>query len=182
MSASSNNRPSDEFVRALTENQTALLGYCQASLGHGDEAKEAHQRTNIVLWKKCGDWDEKTEFVRWAISVAKFQVLGVIRDRNRERERYVFDSDVVELMVDESQEAARERSGFEEVEALNACLARLSDKNREVLSAYYTQGFSMQEVAERFDKGLSAAKVMLLRLRRKLGECIEKKMAEEGTA
>ena len=171
------NNPSEKFVRALTESQTAIRGYCQASLGHGDEAKEAHQRTNIVLWKKCGDWNENTEFVHWAIGVAKFQVLGVIRDRTRERERYVFDSDVVELMADESQETAKAASSSDEMEALKACLAQLSEKNREILSAYYAQGCSMQEVADRFDKGLSAVKVMLLRLRRKLGDCIEQKMA-----
>jgi len=75
--------PDDEFVRALTESQTALRGYCRASLGHGEEAKEALQRTNIVLWKKSGDWDRGTEFLKWAVAVAKFEVLGVIRDRQR---------------------------------------------------------------------------------------------------
>jgi DNA-directed RNA polymerase specialized sigma24 family protein len=72
--------PSEAFIRALTESQSALRGYCQASLGHGEEAKEALQRTSIVLWRKCNDWDCKTEFLRWAISVAKYEVLGVIRD------------------------------------------------------------------------------------------------------
>ena len=34
----------------MLDAKTAL--YCQASLGHGEEAKEALQRTSIVLWKK----------------------------------------------------------------------------------------------------------------------------------
>ena len=45
----------DAFVTALTANQSALRGYCQVALGHVDEAKEALQRTNVVLWKKCHD-------------------------------------------------------------------------------------------------------------------------------
>ncbi|MEM7599956.1 MAG: sigma-70 family RNA polymerase sigma factor, partial [Verrucomicrobiota bacterium] len=166
----------------LTESQTALRGYCRASLGHGEEAAEALQRTNIILWKKNGDWDRSTEFMKWAVAVAKFEVLGVIRDRNRERERYVFDSDVVEMMAEESQVDTHQASQSEATDALEACLSRLSEKNREVLSAYYSQGYSVKEVADRFGKGLSSVKVMLLRLRRKLGECIEQKMTGEGAA
>ena len=43
------NNPSDAFIRALTDIQTALRGYCQASLGHSEEAKEALQRTSAVF-------------------------------------------------------------------------------------------------------------------------------------
>ncbi len=99
-----NHIPSEAFILALTASQTALRGYCQASLGHGEEAKEALQRTSIVLWKKCENWNPETDFLRWAISVAKFEVLGVIRDRKRDKKRIVFATDVVELMVDEASE------------------------------------------------------------------------------
>jgi DNA-directed RNA polymerase specialized sigma24 family protein len=57
-------QPTELFIRALTEAQTVLRGYCLASLGHGDEAKEALQRTSITLWRKCGDWDPSTDFLR----------------------------------------------------------------------------------------------------------------------
>ncbi len=172
--------PSDAFVRALTQSQTTLRGYCQASLGHGEEAKEALQRTSIVLFKKSADWDPDTEFLRWAISVAKFEVLGVIRDRQRERHRYVFDSDVVEQMVDDAEHTVA--SSDYRSEALETCLAKLSAKNRELLSAYYAQGESIQEIATSANRGLSAIKVMLLRLRRRLGECIESQLAKGEVA
>jgi RNA polymerase sigma-70 factor, ECF subfamily len=95
-------QPGEAFIRALTESQPALRGYCMASLGPGDEAMEALQRTSITLWRKCGEWNPDTEFLRWAISVAKFEVLGVVRDRNRRQARFVFDPDVVELMSEEA--------------------------------------------------------------------------------
>lgn len=175
-SQSSQSGPSNAFVRALTESQTALRGYCQASLGHGEEAKEALQRTSIVLFKKSSDWDPDTEFLRWAISVAKFEVLGVIRDRQRERARYIFDSDIVKKMVDEAEDNVA--SSDHRSEALEACLAKLSAKNRNLLSAYYAQGESIQEIATSANRGLSAVKVMLMRLRRRLGECIETQLAK----
>jgi RNA polymerase sigma-70 factor, ECF subfamily len=179
MSESTSNQPSETFIRALTESQTALRGYCQASLGHGEEAKEAQQRTSIVLWRKCHQWDPNTEFLRWALTVAKFEVLGVLRDRNRERERFVFDSDIVELMVDEASETDHELSDQEE--ALEVCLQKLSEPNRLLLSSYYADRQSIQEISQACGKGISAVKVMLLRLRQKLGECITGQLTKEPT-
>jgi RNA polymerase sigma-70 factor (ECF subfamily) len=177
MSTSASNHPSEAFIRALTESQPALRGYCQASLGYGEEAKEALQRTSIVLWRKCGNWDPATDFMRWAVSVAKYEVLGVVRDRNRQQARFIFDPDVVELMTDEAAHTVSPKA-----EALEACLGKLSDPNLKVLTAHYVHGHSIQEISASCGKGASAVKVMLLRLRGKLRECIEGRLAKGGAA
>lgn len=170
-------QPNESFIRALTEAQAALRGYCHASLGHGDESKEALQRTCITLWRKCGDWDPDTDFMRWAVSVAKFEVLGVVRDRKRQNARFVFDPDVVELMTDEAAHTPSPAA-----EALEICLGKLSAPNREALTAHYVRGHSIQEIAVSCGKQAGAVKVMLLRLRGKLRECIEGRMAKGGAA
>lgn len=169
--------PTESFIRALTEAQSALRGYCHAALGQRDEANEAVQRTNITLWRKCGDWDASSNFLPWAITVAKYEVLGVLRDRNRQHTRFVFDPDVVEMMADEAAHTTSPRT-----EALENCLGRLSGPNREVLTAHYVHGNSIQEIASTYGKGTSAIKVMLLRLRHKLRECIEGRMEKGGVA
>lgn len=172
--------PTDEFIRALTEAQSALRGYCHASLGQSDEAKEAVQRANITLWRKCGNWDRSTDFLPWAITVAKFEVLGVLRDRQRREARFVFDPDVVELMVDESATAFSTNSV--RAEALEHCLGKLSDANRAVLTSYYVHGQSIGEISASQGKANSALKIMLLRLRGKLRECIENQRTKGGMA
>ena len=132
----------------------------------------------LCCGKKCQDWNPETEFLRWSISVAKFEVLGVIRDRKRDQKRFVFDSAVVELMADEASETVTLIS--DRAEALEECLELLSDRNRQTLSAYYVHGHSIQDVAAMQGKGISALKVILLRLRRKLGECVEGRLANGG--
>ncbi len=180
MSDSHTIQPNEAFIRALTESQSALRGYCQASLGHSEEAKEALQRTCIVLWRKCGIWDAETDFLRWAFSVAKFEVLGVMRDRQRSQRSFVFDPDVVELMSDEASKC--ESAESPRAEALGHCLGKLSGSNRSVLTAHYVHGHSIEKMSTTFGKGASALKVMLLRLRRKLRECIEGQVAKGGAS
>jgi RNA polymerase sigma-70 factor (ECF subfamily) len=174
------NQPTESFIRALTESQSALRGYCHASLGQSEEAKEAVQRTNITLWRKCDQWNPDTSFLPWAITVAKFEVLGVIRDRQRLHSRYVFDPDVVEMMSDEASLQASGSSARAEV--LEHCLRKLSGTNRQAIADYYLHGHSIQQIATTSGKGNSAVKVMLLRLRGKLRECIESRMPKGGEA
>jgi len=175
-----NPRFDENFVDVLTKSQTALKGYCYAALGRGHEANEALQRTNLVLWRKCEDWDPDTEFLRWAIRVAKFEVLGVIRDQKRESHRYIFDTDVVEKMVDEMAETTVFEAVSEQTAALESCLSKLIPQHRNILSSYYTRGHSIQEIAEMENRGLSSIKVLLLRLRRGLKRCIEGQLAKGG--
>lgn len=178
MHPSPDNQPTEGFIRALTEAQSALRGYCHASLGHGEEAKEAVQRANITLWRKCGQWDPETDFQPWAISVAKFEVLGVIRDRQRRQARFVFDPDVVELMSTEASHHADEGTG--RGEALERCLGKLSEANRRTITEYYTRGLSIGDLAGESGKSPGAVKVILLRLRAKLRECIEGQLNRGG--
>jgi len=180
MPTSPDHLPTEEFIRALTDAQSALRGYCRASLGPCDEAKEAVQRTNITLWRKCGNWDSSTDFLPWAITVAKFEVLGVLRDRQRREARFVFDPDVVEFMIDESAQTVSANSA--RAEALEHCLGKLSDSNRAVLTSYYVHGRSIGEISALQGKASSALKVMLLRLRGKLRECIENRQTRGGMA
>jgi RNA polymerase sigma-70 factor (ECF subfamily) len=167
--------PHDDFIRELTQSQTALRGFCQASLGCVEDAKDALQRTNVVLLKKASTWDPSTPFLKWAITVARYEVLATIRDR--QRERLVFDPDLIELM---SEEAGPETEHFEaRRDALQGCLAKLRKEHVDILSSHYSLGCSVREIATAKDMGLSAVKVLMLRLRQTLASCIELQMARE---
>lgn len=172
--------PDGAFVSALTSLQPRLRGYCQAALGHGEESAEAVQRTNITLWKKSSEWDLEQDFSRWAISIARYEVLGVIRDRQRTNLRYVFDSDVAEQMIDEASE--RVTTSSDRQDALERCLSKVSSKNRDLLSAYFVRGETLQEIAKGTGRGLSALKVAMMRLRRSLRSCIETQISKEASA
>lgn len=98
----------------------------------------------------------------------------------RREARFVFDPDVVELMVDESARVTS--SGSYRAEALEHCLSKMSEHNRTALTSHYVHGNSLGEMARSFGKGTGAIKVMLLRLRGKLRECIEGRISKGGIA
>lgn len=165
--------PNDRFITAFTESQSALRGFCVASIGNPEDSRDVFQKTCLVLWKKSGDWDRDTSFLKWAFAVARFEILAHIRDRSRDR--LVFDDDVVLAMCGTSERLAESQSV--RIDALEICLSKLKPEHREALTAHYAKGFNLKEIAESQNRGLSAIKVMMMRLRQSLGKCIQNQLA-----
>ena len=171
-----NEPPGDIFIQQLTEHQPALQGYVLASLRDPHESKDVLQRTNMVLWRKAHAWDPTTKFLPWAFAVARFEVLAFIRDR--QRDRHVFDPDVVELMSETSEVVLEHQT--ERHDALQMCLGRLKDKDRKLLSAHYVAGETLREIAEAAGRKAGAVRIQVMRLRQALAECITRRLNTKG--
>jgi RNA polymerase sigma-70 factor (ECF subfamily) len=160
------------FIAALTRHQPALEAFCHAQLANRQDAQEALQATCVKLWEKAAEWDAATEFLPWAFAVARFTVLSIVRDRMRDR--LVFDGDVVLAMAQETETMAVE---FEERrEALGNCMQRLKAEQRGILHAHYLTGRTVREIANSTQRSESAVKMILLRLREQLSECIQRQI------
>ncbi len=172
----SNCPPDAAFVQALTESQTALRAYCEAALGHCEEAKDAWQKANMVLWRKAGEWNPQTRFLSWALAVARYEVLAVVRDR--QRERLMFDDDVVRLMADAALKHAESHDSRRE--ALHLCLETLQKRHRDMLTAHYVLGHGQSVIASVNGMTVGAVKVLMLRVRRTLADCIVRRTDQQS--
>ena len=149
-----------------------MEAFCHAQLASRHDAQEALQATSVKLWEKAADWNTSTEFLPWAFAVARFTVLSMVRDRKRDR--LVFDEDVVLAMAQEAETMAVE---FEERrEALGNCMQRLKAEQRGILHAHYLTGRTVREIANSTQRSESAVKMILLRLREQLSECIQRQL------
>ena len=173
MSADAHEAATEVFVKNITEHQNRLFGYIFSLLGDDTRASDVLQETNLVLWRKKEDYRPGAPFLPWAFGIARMQVLAHLRDKSRER--CLLDAELVKLV---SVEAEQQASEFDSVcAALKHCMSELSTEHREMIRERYFKSASVQQVAETFDRGVSAVKVTLMRLRRKLGECVHRRMA-----
>lgn len=78
-------KPDEAFVQLLTAEQLRLLHYIAKLLGDPNEAQNVLQETNLVLWRKSGEFQAGTNFSAWAHNVAYWQVRAFVRDRQRDR-------------------------------------------------------------------------------------------------
>ena len=173
--SNSTEAPDARFITAFTEAQSSLRGFCVSSVGNPEDAKDVFQKTCLVLWKKSGDWDPETPFLRWAFAVARYEVLAYVRDSARDR--LVFDEDVVRAMTGTTERIVEAQP--ERIDALEQCLTNLKPEHRGLLSDFYVHGYTMKEISQRQNRGLSAVKVMMMRLRQTLAACIEQQLAQQ---
>lgn len=167
---------SEHFVRQLTENQNRLYGYVYSLLGDHTRAADVVQETNLVLWRKIDEFDVARPFLPWAFAIARYQVLAHLRDHKRDR--LLLDAELAESL---SGEAERQAAQIDSVrDALRPCLQQLTEANRNLIRDRYQRGLAIVDLASTLDRSVSAVKVALLRIRRQLAECVQKRLAAEG--
>lgn len=165
----------ETFVRQLTENQNRLYAYVYSLLADHNRASDVLQETNVVLWRKINDFQSSKPFLPWAFAVARFQVLAHLRDRKRDR--ILLDENLAEVISVEAEEKAELFNVPRET--LAQCVETLAPASRELIQLRYMKHLSVREVAESVERTVSATKVSLMRIRRTLADCIERRLGAE---
>jgi RNA polymerase sigma-70 factor (ECF subfamily) len=163
----------DVFIRRLTECQNRLYAYILSLLPDPELARDVLQETNVVLWRKADQFQEGTSFPAWACKVAYFEVLGA--RRKLRRERLLFDEATLALVADEVEK--RLRSLDDRSVALEECLQKLDQRQRQRLIDRYGPGGSLEFAAEKAGQTRGSLSVALHRIRHLLMQCIDAKIA-----
>ena len=168
----------EEFVAQLTANQNRLFGYIFSLLGDQTRAADVLQETNLVLWRKMSEFHPDKPFLPWAFAFARFQVMAHLRDRSRDR--MLLDEGLVAKMAGEVAEASAELDDVRG--ALRKCIEGLATQHQKMVRLRYFEQRSVADVASAMDRTATAIKVAMLRVRKKLSDCIEQKLAGEGNS
>ena len=77
--------------------------------------------------------------------------------------------ETVAEQIEEESEALETERNFR---LLEGCIEKLPDTLREVVEARYREGGSLITVAQRFERSTNAVKLLLIRARRALFDCV----------
>ena len=157
------------FVLEIIGAQGRLYAYILSLLLDRDRAHDVLQQTNLILLEKESEFQWGTNFGAWACSVAFYEVLS--ERRSRSRDRHLFNDDLLALIAVDAE--AESLSVDQRREALEKCLQTLTRPQRNLLTARYGPGGSVEGMAEALKKTPGAVSAMLHRIRAKLAKCIE---------
>lgn len=167
-------RSDEAFVLLLSEVQPVLRGYLGNLLPVRSDVDDVLQETNLVLWKKRGEYDSKRSFRPWACRFAYFQVLSHLKKMTRKNDRS-FDPEVLEAIAGEAETQV---DGFESrTDALQGCLKKLPRKHQLLLDDRYRGDTAVSAMAEMAGKSADAISMKLFRIRKSLKDCIERSLA-----
>ncbi len=169
----------EEFVALYTRHETGLRAFVRTLAPTWDDVDEIMQNTSLVLWRKFDVFEPGSSFASWACTVARFEALK--HRRRAARDRIVLAEDVVEKLADEAADDVAHEAVGPRRRALDSCLGKLPAEQRQLLAAAYAPGRQINEVAEELGKTATAFYKALNRIRGRLLQCIERRLASDSS-
>jgi len=161
------------FLSEFLPAEPLLRSYLLAATGDMHAADDLLQQVSIVLWEKIDQYDEGRPFRAWALGIARLEVLKWRQRLGRSRE--ALSSDTLAALADTAADTAAEID--ERLVFLRRCVEGIRGKTREILRLRYWQRLPIQQVASQVGKSVAAIEMVLVRARRSLRECVERRLA-----
>lgn len=164
----------DQFTSLYSRHERYILRFIASMLGQPDDAEDILQETARKLWKQFENYDSSKDFLPWACTIARYEVLSFWK-RQKVRRKY-FTEDVMELLADDWQGREHERQA--QTHALKNCVEKLEFEDREILNKRYESTLTLKDLAGSLKQSPNSLYKKLQRIKRSLFKCITQKLAE----
>lgn len=168
---------SEAVMRLFAQHQRWLYGYLMTLLGDANDADDVFQEVCVIFWQKHHEFKLGTNFVSWMSVIAYHQCQKQWRIRKRDR-RYLSVSvlgQLAENIKGDSELADARR------QALRLCIESLPDDDRELVNLCYgDRKVTMKSVANEIGRPAGTVYKALNRVRKRLLQCVSKKLSAEG--
>jgi RNA polymerase sigma-70 factor (ECF subfamily) len=163
----------EPFMRAFIGAEPKMRAYAISCGLAMDQVDDLVQEAALVLWRRHADYDPSRPFLPWALGVVHHLVQDARRSRRRGQE--LLSPDVAGRLAKTC--AVLSNTLDLQREALRRCVGKLPDGERVLLRARYAERQSLDAMARRLNKGLSAVSMALHRIRLALLQCMEREVA-----
>lgn len=163
----------NEFFQQLLRHQGQLHAYVLSLVGNTSDARDVLQDINQCLLEKQNSFTQGTNFLAWSRKVAFYKIQSFWRDQSRSR--VLFDDDLLNSMSETINSMPDIYN--EQIEAMRSCLTQLPEDKRTLMQQRYGQFLPLKSIADYWGKSEKAISVMLLRIRLRLQDCIQKTIA-----
>jgi RNA polymerase sigma-70 factor, ECF subfamily len=179
------------FTTLWSGAELRLRSYLAACVMNQHQTDELTQKVALAAWGKRQEFrpsasreasdqaaadqdaDQDGSFLAWVLGFARFEVLRGRRDLSRDR--HVLANDLLETL--ESEMAALAPELDRRKQALEVCRGQLDGRAGELLELAYGQELPLATVAKKVGSTAGAIRTALCRIRDRLRDCVEKRLA-----
>lgn len=134
-------------------------------------AEDVLQDVFLKIWQNAESFSaEAGPAMGWLISIARNRAIDVLRSKNPAEP--VADADVADLFEKIAEPADREAQMMN-IAALRHCLGTIEEPTRSSILLAYYEGYSREELAQRFGRPVNTIKTWLHRGLAVLKSCLE---------
>ncbi len=161
------------FLALFTKCQGRIQAFIRTLVHDPAQADDVFQSTSLVLWRSFAAFRRDAEFLPWALGTARHQVL--VHWRTQRRDRHVFIEALLADLADST--AAAVETAEARMAALEACIATLSDRQRELIRLFYGENQAAGAIASRWGRTVHAVYKALKVMRKALLDCVTTKLS-----
>ncbi|MBK1876055.1 sigma-70 family RNA polymerase sigma factor [Pelagicoccus mobilis] len=163
------------FAKFVTEHQASLRSFLRVIGVHPDSVDDLAQETFLIAFKELDRFNQDEDFGKWLRGIARNLTRNEIRKSAR-RQR-ILHEDLTEHLLAESECDASDGQ-YEDVDfsALRDCLEGLPEKSRLLISGRYADEWNSSFLADQYNMTATAVRLTLMRIRRQLKGCIQKRI------
>ena len=158
------------FERLYEATRAKLFGVVLRILRRQDLAEEVVQEAYVKIWNNAGQFNPALASpITWMVSIARNRAIDVARKRS---EPSIEDETAAMLVASDTPDPLARREMTEELKRILECVGQLDpDRQKLVLLAYYN-GWSREQLSEKFNMPLNTVKTWLRRSMIDIRECL----------
>lgn len=168
----------DRFSVLYAQHARQIYGFIRTMVPNQADAEDTFQDVSAVLWQKFHQYRAGTNFVAWAMQVAKYCVLHL--REYQQRSKFILGNDFIEAVTWDA--SAKMESLEAQHNALADCYTRLRVADRRLVDQRYREGLSVKDLAEQMGRPLRTVYRLFERIHIALLDCVQRKLTEEKRA
>lgn len=160
----------EAFARVYHATSPKLFGVVLRILRQREPAEEILQEVYVRIWERASDFEAgRASPITWMATIARNRAIDEVR--RRKPGMTGLDAETLEI-ADPGETPAEQLETGQSMQRLRNCLDALEERHRDMVRLAYLDGFSRQELAERFDQPVGTIKTWLHRSLKQLKDCL----------
>lgn len=155
-----------EFETNVYRNRTALLRYVSSKVNCVADAEDILQKAMLTMWRRYETFNNDTNFMTWACTVANFESKNAYR--KHKRCPVLFD----EIVFDDVSKYVSVYQDEDRYEMMQLALSHLENEERSLLVAVHINGEDVKDIANSTRKAPRTIYNRLYLARKKLAKYI----------
>jgi RNA polymerase sigma factor (sigma-70 family) len=166
------------FGRLVTRYRGLVSSISLCTVGNVAASEDVAQEVFLSAWRDLGSLRNPASFVPWLRQLTRHRALDALRSRRRPDRRALVEPATLAAAIDPRPVAEDALLEDERTRAVMLALDALSSDEREVITLYYREGQSVEQVARLLGVRVDTAKKRLSRARAALREEVLARFAD----
>jgi len=171
----------DAFGTLVSRFSAAVRAACLLRAADPSRADDIAQQVFLTAWRRLPDLSEDGAFWPWLDAITRRHLMNEWRRVQRERglkQRYTLQW----LTTQDTEDTAAQDAGDLEVrvESLRSCLDKLPENLRKMVKLRYEDNCTSQAIGKMTGRSADSIRQTFVRVREKLRDCVERRIAEGG--